>query len=150
MSKIGQVYHTLEVLNSVYWHLQTQLLMSAAEIRAQVFILSLSDMIRDLKIALKWLEKHSWSLYSKSVQLLKRCIYSTMRIKNKKNHFEAMIILFSLILGFWWHLQRHRFMCVNCKVHEKAMQPGMTGNEHQVYILSVVQAGLSNERNVTW
>lgn len=92
---MGQVYHTLEVLISVYWHLQTQLLMSAAEIRAQVFILSLSDMIRNLQIALKWLEEHSWGLYSKSVQLLKSCIYSTMRIKKKKSVWSYDNFIFS-------------------------------------------------------
>lgn len=56
----------------------------------------------------------------------------------KKNQFGAMIILFSLTLGFQWHMQGHRFVCADCKIHEKAMQLGMTANEHQVHILSVV------------
>lgn len=40
-------------------------------------------------------------------------------------------------------------MRADCKIHEKSKQPGMTAYELQIHILSVLQAGLSNERNVT-
>lgn len=115
MSKIGQVYHILEVLISVYWHLQTQLLMSAAEIRAQVFILSLSDMIRNLQIELKWLEKHSWGLCSKSVQLLKRCIYSTVRIKKKNKTVRSYDNLIFSDFGIPVAHAGAQFMCLIAK-----------------------------------
>lgn len=39
-------------------------------------------------------------------------------------------------------------MCADCKLNEWAMKPGTSANEEEVHILSVVQAGLSNERNV--
>lgn len=88
--------HILEALISVNRHLQTQLLICIAEILAQVFILSLSHLIRSLHAALKWLKMNIPEASTTNLSSYWRALFILQHGFKKKQFRAVMTILFLL------------------------------------------------------